>query len=66
MHPHDRLFGVEGQPIAAGELHIDVRVRSSWLGNRKAEEAIELDRTGDVLGEDWTTAEVNRTGMTGC
>jgi hypothetical protein len=36
MHPHDRLFGVERQPIAAGKLHVDVRVRPSRLGNRKA------------------------------
>jgi hypothetical protein len=52
MHPSDRLFRVERQPIAAGKLHVHMRVRPSRLGNREAEETVERDRTRDILGED--------------
>ena len=66
MHPGDRLFGVERQTIAAGKLHLDVRVRLSRIGNREAEEAIDAIERETSTAKIWTTAEVNCIGMAGC
>ena len=51
MHASDGLLGVEREPVAAGKLQVDVRVRSLGLGNRQPQLPVERDRTVDIPGE---------------
>jgi len=50
VHACDRLFGVERQRVAAGQLDRDVRLLRLWDG--QPEQAVEVQGSLHVAGED--------------